>query len=734
MLLITPPFTQLNTPYPATPYLKGFLNTLHISSHQLDLGLEIILNIFNANGLRKVFQEVELQSKTFSENTRLILNQKEKYINTIEPTIRFLQNRNQTLALLICSGGYLPKGKRLSSQSDLEWAFGTMGTHDMARHLATLYLEDIGDVICECIDSHFGFSRYAEKIARTASGFDELYNSLNRPETLITKELTTVLQERIDSVNPKVVCLSVPFPGNLFGALKCGQFIKKQYPAITIIMGGGFVNTELRRVQDVRLFEFVDFLTLDDGEAPLKLILDFLEGKCPKSALKRTFCIENQNVTFIDSQKHADIPQADVGTPDYSGLPLDNYLSVIEIANPMHRLWSDGRWNKLTLAHGCYWGKCSFCDVTLDYIKRYEPSTASTLCDRIEAIIAQTGQHGFHFVDEAAPPALLRDLALEILRRQLTVVWWTNVRFEKRYTLDLCRLLKASGCIAVSGGLEVASDRLLKKMNKGVSVEQVSNVAHAFTQAGIMVHAYLMYGFPTQTEQETVDSLEIVRQLFEAKIIQSGFWHQFALTAHSLVGKNPEEYGITITGPKFRGFAENDFYYEDSTNLNHDMFSEGLKISLYNYMHGVALDEPLQTWFNFRLPKTTVALKTIEKYLQKGTELSYQSTHKILWLGGLPVDNKTIPLKKSKKSEIPAICYSELTFQGMDEKFSVFLEESKALWLLQILEKASPSSTSVLTLGHMESSYCQAGFDDFQEFLASENFISLRRVGLLIFD
>ena len=102
-----------------------------------------------------------------------------------------------------------------------------------------------------------------------------------------------------------------------------------------------------------------------------------------------------------------DVPFAEVGTPTWDGLPIDQNLSTLDMLNPMHRLWSDGRWNKLTVAHGCYWKKCSFCDVTLDYIGRYDRVGAQTLVDRIEAIVQETGQTGFHFVDEPAPPKAL---------------------------------------------------------------------------------------------------------------------------------------------------------------------------------------------------------------------------------------------------------------------------------------------------------------------------------------
>ncbi|MFX7033255.1 hypothetical protein ABTI01_19825, partial [Acinetobacter baumannii] len=89
-------------------------------------------------------------------------------------------------------------------------------------------------------------------------------------------------------------------------------------------------------------------------------------------------------------------------------------------------------------------------------------------------------------------------------------------------------------------------------------VEQVARVTRAFSDAGILVHAYLMYGFPTQTVQDTVDALEYVRQLFEAGCIQSGFFHRFACTVHSPVGRNPEEYGITLATLPPVSFAKND--------------------------------------------------------------------------------------------------------------------------------------------------------------------------------
>ncbi|MEI7725146.1 MAG: radical SAM protein [Bacteroidota bacterium] len=619
ILFLTPPFTQLNTPYPATAFLKGFLQTHHVPCRQADLGIEVISALFSTEGFTALFREVEKYPRKLSANARHMVQHSAGYIDTIKLVMAFLRGGNPELAHLICGRHWIPEASRFGQTTDLDHDFGHLGINDRAKYLATLYLEDISDLIVEAVDQHFGFSRYAERLGRSASSFDELDAELNQepPGRFLDHILTGLLKQKIADYLPEIVAISVPFPGNLYSALKCGQWIKKHHANIPVVMGGGFVNTELRSLTDPRVFNYVDFITLDDGEMPLLNLTEHLAGTRKREDLKRTFALSDESVVFYNGSSDADVVQKDAGTPDYSDLPLNQYLSVIEMANPMHRLWSDGRWNKLMLAHGCYWGQCTFCDTTLDYIRRYEPNKATVICDRIEAIIAQTNHHGFHFTDEAAPPALLRELAKEIIRRKLTVVWWTNIRFETSFTRDLCLLLKESGCIAVSGGLEVASDRILKMINKGVTVAQVARVAGNFTRTGILVHAYLMYGFPTQTAQETIDSLEVVRQLFMNGVVQSGYWHQFAMTAHSPVGLNPEKFGVEKENQPPGSFANNDLIPIDKSGCNHEAFSDGLKKSLYNYMHGICFDFPLQEWFDFRIPRTTVPRNFIRNILSQ---------------------------------------------------------------------------------------------------------------------
>ena len=722
LLLITPPFTQLNTPYPATSYIKGFLNTKDISSFQSDLGIEVILSLFNKNTFQKLFQMAFDAEVIVSENSQRIYALRQDYLKTLDAVILFLQGKNDTLARQLCTDNFLPQASRFQQLDDLEWAFGNMGMQDKAKHLATLYLEDLSDFIVECIDANFGFSRYAERLGRSANSFDELYGHLNEQPTFIDELTLGLLSEQLKNIQPKLVCFSVPFPGNLYSAFRCAQFIKASYPSVKIAMGGGFPNTELRGLTDVRVFEFFDFISLDDGELPLELIYHYLMNG--GGELKRTFILEDNQVVYKNDSLRPDYKQQDVGTPDYSDLFLDKYISVIEIANPMHSLWSDGRWNKLTMAHGCYWGKCTFCDISLDYIKIYEPVAASLLVDRVETLIAQTGESGFHFVDEAAPPSLMKSFALEVLKRNLTITWWTNIRFEKNFTQDLCFLLKASGCIAISGGLEVASDRLLKLIDKGVTVEQVAQVTRNFTEANIMVHSYLMYGYPTQTVQETVDSLEMVRQLFELGIIQSGFWHQFALTAHSPVGLHPEEYGV-MPDLKSISFANNDIDFKDKTGIDHSKFSFGLKKSLYNFMHGIGFDMSLQEWFDFKIPTSTISPDYIYNCLEKELLLNTKSTAKVAWIGPMPMTSERVKKKKGMTWQ-----QLELSFHTKADLYEITVDKDKGQWLLSSLEKLKPENKP-LSYGQLKKDY-ESQLEDFELFWYSKQVVGLREHGLLV--
>ncbi len=619
VLSLIPPLVQVNTPYPSTSFLTGFLLSIGHAASQDDLGLRLVLRLFSKEGINQIKSTLDCGST--NDSIRFFLEAFDEYEKTIEPTIRFLQGKDPTLAHRIAARTLLPEGPRFQSldQEDLIWAFGLMGTQDQAKHIASLYIDDLTDVISQGVDTEFSLSRYGEKLAASQASFEPIYKAVLDRSSLIDKLLESLVIETITRENPEVVLLTVPFPGCLLGALKIAALVRMKKPEAKIAIGGGYVNTELRKIKDARIFQFVDAITLDDGERPIQLLLEYWQNKVGREALLRTFLPAlhlKDAIEFCSNENEHDVPQLQIGFPTLVGLPMGQYLSIVEMLNPMHRFWSDLHWNKLMLAHGCYWHQCSFCDITLDYIKRYEISPTDLTIERMKRLEKEGGSSGFHFVDEAAPPAVLKDLSNKIIEQKLSFSWWGNIRFEKTFTKEMTELMSDAGCVAVSGGLEVASDRLLKKMKKGVTVEQVARVTRNFREANVLVHAYLMYGFPTQTLQETVDSLERVRQLFAAGCLSSAFWHRFSTTAHSAIGSKPDEFGIEVMRQNSLTFAENDLEFRDPTGVDHSSLGAGLKKAVYNYMLGIGLDSDVRTWFDFKVPKAQVDPHLIQKALQ----------------------------------------------------------------------------------------------------------------------
>ncbi len=718
VLLLLPPLTQLNTPYPSTAYLTGFLQSRGIETEQADLGIEMVLRLFSRAGLYSIFHELRAQTRDLPKEALSMLKAERAYVDMIDPVVRFLQGKAPDLAFHLIKRGVLPQGPRFRGRTRFS---RSVPVEDRAKQWATFFLEDLADLVQATITPHFGLSRYGEHIARSASSFDPIMSALTKPASLIDRWVIESLSVHLDRVKPSLIGLSVPFPGNLYGAFVTAQAIKRQYPNLPIAMGGGYVNTELRRIEDPRVFDYVDFITLDDGERPILFLIEYLSGQRSKQSLCRTFHREHNQVRYVDDRSAVDFPMGDVGCPTYRGLALDRYLTILDSRNPMHRLWSEGHWNKLTVAHGCYWKQCTFCDVGLAYISRYEMTPTDRLIRQIEQLIAETGHRGFHFVDEAAPPAALKSLALALLERRLAITWWGNIRFEPAFTPDLCRLLAASGCIAVTAGLEAASDRLLERMKKGITVDQTAFVAAAFRNAGILTHAYLMYGYPSETIQETIDSLERVRQLIGADLLQSAFWHRFTATAHSPVGLNPSAHGLQILGPTFHGFAENDLLHHDPIGSAPEWLGEGLRRSMLNYLEGRGLSLDIREWFEYDVPRPKVASTWITGLLKDNLNADSQTTERrCVWLGG-PV----------------AIDYSgmsaTLVLTEQPTHQTITLPKVRAEWLQQVITQSTPQRTSQ-PYPHMRdvTSSFPGTEQDFQSFLHSSSWKTIRSTGLVL--
>ncbi len=718
VLLVIPPLTQLNTPYPSTAYLTGFLHSRGIEAEQADLGIEMVLRLFSPEGLRTVFRQLHGQEDTLPKEALGMMSNEQTYVDMIGPVVAFLQGNAPEIAARLIQPGILPQGPRFRGRRKFP---RSVSVTDRAKQWATFFLEDLADLVQATITPHFALSRYAEQIGRSASSFDVIAAALAEPPSLTDGWLLDSFWEQFNRVNPSLIGLSIPFPGNLYGAFFIAKALKRHHPDLPVVIGGGYVNTELRRMADPRVFDYVDFMTFDNGERPLLSLIEHLHGSRPGRLLCRTMYRRRDRVVYADDPLSRDFTMNDIGCPTYRGLELDRYLTILDSTNPMHRLWSEGHWNKLTVAHGCYWKQCTFCDIGLTYISRYEMTPTERLIRQIEQLVDETGRRGFHFVDEAAPPSALKSLALALLERRIGITWWGNIRFETAFSPDLCRLLSASGCIAVTAGLEAASDRLLDKMKKGITVDQTALVAAGFKDAGILIHAYLMYGCPSETIQETIDSLERVRQLVAENLLQSAFWHRFTVTAHSPVGLNPDAHGLRILGPKFQGFAENDLLHHDDRGETPTWLGEGLRRSLLNYLERRGLELDVRQWFDDEVPPPQVSSTWLRRLLKKRTNDDHSDLERrLVWLGG-PVACEQIGKRAT------------LTVTGARQNHAISLPEPEARWLEQLIRDATPRHRSQ-TYPHMREACRQFSGSEstFNAFLATSSWKQIRDAGLVL--
>jgi radical SAM superfamily enzyme YgiQ (UPF0313 family) len=632
--LIQPPFVQLNSPYPSLYYLRSFLerrgHTVTVQDHSIGL----FETIFCRTGLDRIFADVKKSAgKQDFRNSftifmlELFLSNEDRWLSTIDRTVDFLRGRDHEWGHFIAAANeFLPCGPRFNDYLSSVCDSRGRAAPEYAPLLANKLLADIADFITYVADENFSLIRYVPSPSKSSStgfrDFSAVLRGMNgyvmsnfyHPFLENTWRQLAAWQLAAKAPEKLILGLGIPFPGCLAGALVCAQSAKAFFgERVVTVAGGGYVNTELRYLEDERLFDYFDYLSFDRGYGSLSAIVE-CETTHVKTendaALYKTMyrnsegsIIKDNNIINNDVNNNTGISIDDDAAatvfPDYSGVDFSRYIHPADDENPMHRLWSDGRWLKAYLAHGCYWHNCAFCDTSLDYIRCYKPVDVDALFRHLLAQAEATGIRGVHLVDEACPPASLLRLALLNREAGLPLVFWGNIRFEKAFTPDVAAILAAGGLIGVSAGIEVAAEQGLRRIGKGVDLRDIVNVCAAFKEAKILVHAYCIYGYWDQDEREIADSAEILRQFFAERLLDSAFWHQFTLTKHSRIyaekqkGLHPllKPGGDPLCGKtaksKNKIFALNDLSFAGEQKFNR--YAEPLNRLLGEWMQGDTL-------------------------------------------------------------------------------------------------------------------------------------------------
>lgn len=671
VLIITPPLVQLNSPYPSGAYLSSFFKSQGYQTLWQDLNIKLYYSIFSRQGLTRLFElsqdkalKIALQAeKNGDQATAFNLR---RYISTKENWINWIDFINQ----ILCSGAqrekqheflyspFAPRGNRmLSYMENLNHEISV----DDVKILASLSLADLSDYINVAFDKNFSLIRYAESLAVDERSFSQIQKELDSPimkyfyqpvlDSLFGPSGSqlpsgfcskssqapvfprqSLRQESSQAGHSKVlICISIPFAGTLLPALYTARYFKKLYKDQVIIsIGGGFVNTELRNAKSQELADFTDIISYDRGYGSYYHYINQNQLSSKSIYKLRQFVKDKSGVKVIEPEwENKEIQKIEDDftskiCPDYSDIDFSIYPRVSDDINPMHRLWTDGAWIKAYLAHGCYWHKCAFCDTQLDYVCAYRPVAVKDLYQSLVKTSQEKNIYGIHFVDEALPPLMLKEFALLNLQNTKTppLYYWGNIRFEKTFTKDLAAFLSAGGFAAVSAGLEVATGSGLKNINKGTNIESIVNACAAFKEAGILVHAYMIYGFWNDSDQSIIDSMETLRQLFQAGLLDSAFWHKFVLTRNSKVytdWKNGLQKDLNPIEPKVNlndsqsMFAQNNLHFKGEEYF--EKFGKGLETALNAWMHGQGLNTKVQKWFDFPLPAPKIPKDYIENFI-----------------------------------------------------------------------------------------------------------------------
>ncbi|MDR3248094.1 MAG: radical SAM protein [Treponema sp.] len=642
-VLIQPPLVQLNGPYPAPYYLAAFLRNRGVTVRVLDHSIGLFERIFCRAGLERIFADAEKVLGDGDEMARAparataqrFLSESDRWVNCIDRLVNFLRGRDREWGhFLALANGTLPGGPRFDRCLE---SLGGNPLPEDAPLLASKLLADMADFITQVLDRGFSLGKYAASLhgaglpardfAQVRAALDgyvlqSFYGPFLEEEWTRLKNAPGGTPVPSGEAGGIILGLSIPFPGCLAGALCCAASAKRHFgDRVTVIAGGGYVNTELRCLSDPLIFEYFDYLSFDRGYGALDAILKKTE-KVPGIFYKTMYrcsingqIIADPGISGQNSDSTGDSGSAaqsrgqeidDAAAvsvfPDYRDLDFSRYINPVDDLNPMHRLWTDGRWLKAYLAHGCYWQNCSFCDVTLDYIRSYKKVEVEALYQHLLKQAELTGVHGVHLVDEAAPPASLIRLAL--LNLDTTLNFWGNIRFEKAFSPDAAALLAAGGLVGVSGGIEVATEAGFRRIGKGITLGGTVSCCAAFKEAGILTHAYLIYGYWDQDEQEIIDSAEILRQFFAAGLLDSAFWHRFVLTRHSKIfAECPPGLRVKPSLPA-TGFALNDLSFEGEERF--DKYDQGLDSLLAAWMAGDT-DSPVTGCFPFKVKQPGVA-------------------------------------------------------------------------------------------------------------------------------
>ncbi len=554
ILLINPPFGNIGNPYISIPVLAAYLRSKGLSVSAFDLNREFFVRLLTPENIRQGKEFAVRRFKELNDKPELTFSEIYQYCVLLQTLVQAegQQAEYGGLFLPFTDFSYIQRSR----------------AKDLFIQMATFpfFPETIGQMPKYYVTSKFDrfSSRDIIKSTRHRSFYTELFGE-------IIKELLT-------KTRPRIIGFSVVFQYQAVPAFQCAAIVKKCAPHIHITMGGGYISIFMRELKEKKIFSIVDSLIMDEGEIPLERLCKELSGKQPDlSKVPGLRYLTGESIRGHESAPPLDMEKSP--PPDYSLFQLDRYLaSPGELRVPFR------------LSKGCFWKKCSFCRTYLPMIKYNQQPAYANVYDKLVQVIEDTGIREFIFSDEAAHPRLLEYISRRLIKDSIKIKWMAHTRIDKTLTKERCQLYAESGCERIALGIETLNNRLLKLMKKGITAELVEEVLNGIDGAVPMV-AYMIIGFPTETEEEAYGTHAKVQQFIKKGVLSYCIFNLFSITYGSDMWEHPGQYGITdIVVPAGQDLVPDIYDFKSSGMSRAKAYQLMFEFSKGSYKVNIGLD------------------------------------------------------------------------------------------------------------------------------------------------
>lgn len=506
VLVVHPPLAFPASPYAAIPILLGQLRNRGINADSIDMNVEFLKEILSVEYIKKTKTIIEKMYEENPENKEF-RDVVESYLHKDNIIDEIIKNNENLYNDLIDINVTEEKKKRLFAA--LPFCFLPKFPSSI-----TFYLNDLSQIILER-NPIFKYN-YDEIMEKCSSRDKNIYIDF------FEKKIKEINIEQYD-----LVAITVPFETHLYPALTLAKIIKEQTSA-KVALGGVLINGTIESyIKHDDMFDtFTDVFLLGEGERALPEYVEFLEGKRPLNKVsgavyKEDAVVKNNGFSRIE---HID----EIKPPSYQGICSENYRNFNV---------------SLEFSKGCYWGKCAYCYSNRQ--KRYHLVDAKKAVDVIENIVNEHGHEKFHILDDSIPPRFAEKFADELIKRNLKIKYFFFLRFEKAFNKKLLEKMQRSGLESIFFGLESASPRILKLMNKGIDIKQAERILQDCYELNIEVSVGVMFGYPTETEEDIVTTLEFLKKYSHCMAGQNLFY--FTLLKSSGLMSNLSKVGIVKT-------------------------------------------------------------------------------------------------------------------------------------------------------------------------------------------